>query len=579
MKYFPFSLILIFLFFSCNPDQLPKITKNSQFFEINTSKDTVIVGDKGTKIVIPKNTFINTQGELISGYIKLELSEALKINDMILSNLTTTSNGELLETDGMIFINAMSNGEILRINKKKSLYIEIPTQKKIKNMQVYKGVIGDSGDINWVSPKKLEQYLIPIDIDLLNFLPKGLEQEAINYLSFYKNKINKKVIDSLYYSLSLGVEPNRDCGLNSQIQTIESTKFNNTLIATKEFEERLQFIHEICSDEIVQLYVDNLNINLWRIDSLVVEKLKTSVFVETSKRTEKYSTIINGLDLPREREVIDTLGYKDMDRLINKFIDYKNQRLTNVYFKNEYIHLLSDFYNYKLKENIIRVDSLHHEEELQNRKKVELYREILKERKKITMESYGFTLTELGWVNIDKLSISSQSINNTRAINNTRDPNWTYKKIQVEVVNDLKFDQIHSYMVFSDKKSIVKLKTTDFQLFQLNNKNEIPISENSKIHVVVIAYLRDKMFFKMKEVKTNASNIDIQITLNNSNIKEIKKSLKKLNYKENSHNLIVDLELSSQIIHETKNKKKLLEIAFPCCNDFTTKRSIDTDSF
>ena len=152
----------------------------SQFFKIDPTKDTVIVGNKGTKIIIYKNTFINSKGNVIQGEINFELLEALTFEDMILANLTTISNGTLLETDGMIYINASYKDEIITINKKKPLYIEIPTHSKKPSMLVYKGVRDSVGNMNWINPKELDKFLVPIDLNLLDFYRKVLILERPN---------------------------------------------------------------------------------------------------------------------------------------------------------------------------------------------------------------------------------------------------------------------------------------------------------------------------------------------------------------------------------------------------------------
>jgi hypothetical protein len=200
MKKTTILCVLILFFISCGKDNVPsislKLSKNdpfkssivkSQFFEINNKKDTVIIGKQGTKIVIPKNAFIDEKGNPITKNVKVELAEAYLLSDIILSNLTTTSNGKLLETDGMIFINATQKGKNLKIDKTKPLYIEMPTKKKKANMKLYDGIRDENGNMNWINPKPLKNYLIPIDLDLLDFLPDGFENEAINYLNFHQD--------------------------------------------------------------------------------------------------------------------------------------------------------------------------------------------------------------------------------------------------------------------------------------------------------------------------------------------------------------------------------------------------------
>jgi len=568
-----FILVFLVVFTSCkkdeknlkfdNSDLFSKTIVKSQFFNIDLSKDTTIVGNKGTKVVIPRNSFTLQNGQPIRN-IKFELSEALTLDDMILSNLTTTSNGKLLETDGMIYINATYKGDNLIIDNDKPLYIEIPTKNIKPNMMVYKGVRDSIGNINWIEPKKLKQYLIPVDLELLDFLPEGFEQVAINYLSYYKKPLTKKSIDSLYYSLSIEdvkEQPSDallECGITpSEIQTIKSPKFNNTLIATKEFETRLPYLFKTCNDENLRMYVMNLNKNMWEVDSLVLENLyqKTPI---TQIRTEEFQVNISGgLTIHRERRVLDTIAYISLETIKNQFLKFKNQRLTNVEHKSVYINQLANFYNSKLKENIKKTDSLRAIAlvKKQNSPLRVVYRKLLKEREKIAMQSYGFKQTETGWINID---------------NGVIPKDWNYQKVNVKVENTVDFDQTHAYLVFSNTKSIVKLNELDKSHFEINNfKESIPITKNKKITTVVIAIKNDYYYFGKQEFTSSKLNIDtnVSLSLKKYSITKIKELVSRLETTTESNNILNDFVLAVEIKKQEILKEELIKAAFPCCNN------------
>lgn len=54
----------------------------------------------------------------------------------------------------------------------------------------------------------------------------------------------------------------------SRIRAIKDKRFQNTLIATKSFEERIKFIHTTCNPALLDAYVDHLDWKLYQIDSL-----------------------------------------------------------------------------------------------------------------------------------------------------------------------------------------------------------------------------------------------------------------------------------------------------------------------
>ncbi len=129
-------------------DLFEKIAKPAQQFVISNDNDTVIEGLEGTIISLPKNCFVFTDGTPVDGAVTIELKEFFTISDMILNNLTTTSNNKLLETGGMIHIGATSNNEEVRLNQK--IDIKIPNKLETEDVELFIGSVND-GFINWNS--------------------------------------------------------------------------------------------------------------------------------------------------------------------------------------------------------------------------------------------------------------------------------------------------------------------------------------------------------------------------------------------------------------------------------------------
>jgi hypothetical protein len=162
------SALLLFLTFaiSCseNAPKQTEATENifsiqnlpTQVFEINNQNDTFITGKNGTKISIPENSFVDKNGNTVTGKISFELKEALTLADMVMGNSTTLSNGKILQTGGMIYTNATSNGENLFIATNKALQISVPTNNKNDSMLIFEGEVNpENQSINWVNPKDI----------------------------------------------------------------------------------------------------------------------------------------------------------------------------------------------------------------------------------------------------------------------------------------------------------------------------------------------------------------------------------------------------------------------------------------
>ncbi|GGD18036.1 energy transducer TonB [Hyunsoonleella pacifica] len=130
---------------------IPK--KAPETIRINTSKDTSIVFKEGTKLIIKANSFIDDVGTKIVGNVDIKVTEYYKLSDILLANLNTHCNDQLLETGGMLYIEAMQDDKKLQVANTKP--IEISFADKKKNMQLFYGEL-ENEIINWKPQQETE---------------------------------------------------------------------------------------------------------------------------------------------------------------------------------------------------------------------------------------------------------------------------------------------------------------------------------------------------------------------------------------------------------------------------------------
>lgn len=280
----------------------------AQSFEVNGAKDTVIETKGGILLAVPAGCFLDKDGNRVTGKVEFVIKEALDAATIVKSGLSTTSDGKLLETGGMFFLDARHNGGALKIDPQKYIYAQVPTDSVKAGMQLFHGERMADGSINWANPKPIEHDLVPVDINTLNFYPPHFLKHLADW--GYDTK-NKHLTDSLYYSLAalfvvdhaqqtgtrieldsvdtakesllvqvakpysdVTMSQSADCAINpAKIKAIWNDKFQNTLIATREFEERLQTIHfSVLAPHTLDVYLNNLDKPLYQIDSLAASQ-------------------------------------------------------------------------------------------------------------------------------------------------------------------------------------------------------------------------------------------------------------------------------------------------------------------
>ena len=556
----------------------------SQYFEFDSRKDNIVEGGNGTIIVCPKGCFKDSKGGIVAGNVKVELAEALSLDEMILSNLTTNSNGNPLETGGMVYFNATLNGGQLSINKDNPVHFEVPARHKKQGMSAYKGVRDEAGNMNWINPCPIvENYLVPVDLNLLDFMPDGF-QAAVEKGMPYRNyqTATKELTDSLYYSLSVSngnelskgfvnsklnepyynknkkifngiyadksyqisvdslpigqdsfTGPKTDCGIDPAIiKLIKSAKYQNTLISTREFETRLKVIFKTCNNSVLAIYTKNTDRNLYKLDSLAELALKGSPFSST-------------------------------------FHSFYLQKLTRVEGSDKYAALLKDYYESQL--TIIKsgLQKAKADLVLQLNKKnreaegvVSGYRKLLWGREKYRMETYGFNWTETGWVNVDTGTIPKT---------------WGPQKLEITIQNVSQFDRIYTYVVYTSIRSLYRLNTDNNQVFYVGNNEDkkMLMPKHQMAYGIAVAYKGEALYLGIKQFETGT---DTQFTISpeSSTMDKIKETIRAYNWYEKENQISVDLLFMDKFFIEQNRQKALLKeteyiyrlwhIAYPCCS-------------
>ncbi len=565
-------------------DPFKETIVSSQFFNINGNEDHVLKGKQGTVMVFSKGCFKNSAGKLVTENITIELAEAFSLKDILFSNLTTTSNGKQLITDGMIYFNATADGKQLIVNKDIPVYIEIPTNERKPDMQVYKGERDENGNMNWVEPKELETFLTTVDLDLLNFYPKGFEA-AVEANMPYKNHeyASKELKDSLFYSLSyfnliqmkkiLGsfsatnfneayyneykeiingkytdksfetnsIQAEVDSMHNSDnfygidpalIKVIRSEPFQNSLIATREFEKRLSYIYESCQNSILEIYSKNLDKNMWELDEMVAEKISTwSADTLYSDSDPHGHTLINDSNLEKI------------------FREFSAQKLTNIKDNKKYSVILKSYYEKKLKEVQLELETKQKEfvqkikKENEEAKKVtKEYKDLLFKRETHRMEKYGFEWTDTGWINVDTGTIPK---------------GWGPKKLEVFVKNGSEYDRVHTYVIYSSIESLYRLNSTDNELFHVGNKTnkEMNMPKKKQATIITIAYQNKNIFIGKQDFITGDPSI--VINLFPSSEEEMSEAIKRYDNYAAENNISEDLKYMEIFEMEKKRQEAL----------------------
>ena len=118
-----------------------------QTFKLQTNKDTLIRGEKGTVLLIPKNAFVGVPEGAV---IDFNLKEAYSFSDIIRENLNTMSGDKALQTGGMIYLEARYNGQELALQSPLKVQFN-SKESQLEGMQLFTGERSSANEdaINW----------------------------------------------------------------------------------------------------------------------------------------------------------------------------------------------------------------------------------------------------------------------------------------------------------------------------------------------------------------------------------------------------------------------------------------------
>ena len=118
--------------------------KNAQTFVIDNKNDTIIKCNEGTQIKIPRNSFvIKASEEKPQGLVELHVTEYYKLPEIIDAHLSTQSHEEILETGGMLYMQAFSGNKECELKKGSKIGLSFKDVTEKDSMMIFSGRIAD----------------------------------------------------------------------------------------------------------------------------------------------------------------------------------------------------------------------------------------------------------------------------------------------------------------------------------------------------------------------------------------------------------------------------------------------------
>ena len=367
-------------------------------------------------------------------------------------------------------------------------------------------------------------------------------------------------------SIFISKESQRDVfqGINpAKIKGIWNENFNNTLLATREFEERLPYIHNTCNPDILTLYINNLDKDMYLIDSVAgtIETSEYSKFTEFAERRD--GKVKNG---NRNVEMLKRY-YEEKSRIYTEAISTTVNEFRNSQLKKD-IEAGNKRDEHATNESIRTFENFQQELNLNLDKAFQQLG--MKRPKSISARtyasqggalptSYGTPIFSSGWCNIDRVVLESTISRKTINFSDKETGKKAvikYEPLSVSINDHKNYDRILVYLLPEELSSFMRVE----------KKNEVfeeKLNELMTYKMVCIAYKGEESFyFSQDNVRPGSLNVSLVKTTN----AYIKDNVNKLSKRSHSKAMNDELDYFSFEKEETKRQAVLVKI-----NELTNK--------
>lgn len=356
--------------------------------------------------------------------------------------------------------------------------------------------------------------------------------------------------------VSLQISPDNFQLSPLSIRSIWDTKFNNSNLATREFEKRMHTIHQTCNEEVLNTYIQHLDQPLWYADSLAASKTGGELNAAfTTFKNERAGKVKGG------ERFAKALGqyYKKQKQAFTKAL-----RQTLAKAQKEREQEAKALQKHQLKDNQREEKNFQKEFQL-NWKKVR--KELgIKNARIRRGPSYRAVITTPGWKNIDR-QVFEATVNRESATFSYKGKtsSLTYEPLEVEVKNVSDETNLKVYLLPKELYSFQRMHKKG----QVYNEK---LNMDFKYDVLVVQFEHNNVhYFEQKNISPGHITVELTQTMTKE---KWKKKLRRKYPRQIAKDLKAEQEYMELIQKRTariKQEKEQLRIqevlkygAFPC---------------
>jgi mono/diheme cytochrome c family protein len=350
----------------------------------------------------------------------------------------------------------------------------------------------------------------------------------------------------------------------SRIRAIWDKKLNNTLLATKEFEERLQVIFQNCNHHLLDLYINHLDKKMYEVDSMAARILHEDEREADAQFTQFYRQ-------KKGQVVVDESHMKKL----HSYVEEKR-----ILYRQAAIKAMRHLYKKEKIKDAQALDELMKQDKAEHKRITTVFEEELKANIKEVNRQLGktnetpapfngnylgITINTTGWKNIDayvRASVSERTNMDYTDAETGRKATIKYGLFSLKVNDFDKYERVYTYLIADGLSCFLRVPNKG-NIFKEN------LNGLFKYSVVVFGFIGTDIYFSEIEEAGPGQKIVSLSKMPESDFERYK-SLNKAG----SADVIRDLNFQLFEQRETTRKQaiakreqvknKLWPVVFPC---------------
>lgn len=275
----------------------------------------------------------------------------------------------------------------------------------------------------------------------------------------------------------------------ASVKAFWNKDYNNTILATREFEKRMRVIHTTCKQAVLDLYIKNLDKNLWQIDEMASKLLDGDL----KRKFQDFARLKNGKVKSDARQVAYLTKYYNKKYEAAKRILKNNlEAQRKLEYAKEVLKETVEGKAFQRQEKLLKEEIELNTKEVYKQLGINPVKQEMAGKEFIKPPVYTASVSSFGWKNIDRLTEERQTFTISE---NGKTAKITYDLVLVKLKEPQRFDRVMAYLLPDKLSSFMKMKEVD-------NVFEEQLNKNIHYNLLIVGYEHDDIcYFTQPDIK------------------------------------------------------------------------------